>query len=148
LLDALDSINIHMLPFFSQNASIANNSWPLVLNDLDWFIDHGKGKKMYFDEVCCNPLRYTFSGDQSYPRMGGRLSPPKTFNRTVQTLLQISRTNMSVTIFKIYSLHLDETFFQDYFVLLDKHCEDLKAVVGGGVGWFAHIYSDNQEPGE
>lgn len=36
---------------------------------------------------------------------------------------------------------------QEYYVLLDQHCEDLKAVVGGGVGWFAHIYSDNQEPG-
>ena len=61
-----------MLPFFSQNAStgvfpvllirqqgvlrffvynLANESWPLVLNDLDWFIEHGNGKKMYFDEV-------------------------------------------------------------------------------------------------
>lgn len=29
----------------------ANNSWPLVLNDLDWFIQNGDGKKMYFDEV-------------------------------------------------------------------------------------------------
>ena len=34
-----------------------------------------------------------------------------------------------------------------YYVLLDQHCEDLKAVVGGGIGWFAHIYSDDQEPG-
>lgn len=23
----------------------------------------------------------------------------------------------------------------------------MKHVVGGGVGWFAHIYSDNMEPG-
>jgi hypothetical protein len=30
----------------------ANNSWHDVSNDLDWFIDHGKGKKMYLDEVC------------------------------------------------------------------------------------------------
>ena len=69
VLDAIDSINIHMLPFFSQNAStgasritqnhwnytnfymLANQSWSLVLNDLDWFIEHGAGKKMYFDEV-------------------------------------------------------------------------------------------------
>lgn len=68
VLDAIDSINIHMLPFFSAEAStglfwipvsearnnansIANNSWHLVLSDLQWFIDHGKGKKMYFDEV-------------------------------------------------------------------------------------------------
>lgn len=32
-------------------------------------------------------------------------------------------------------------------MVLDQHCEFLKQVVGGGVGWFAHIYSDNQEPG-
>lgn len=35
----------------------ANQSWPLVLNDLDWFIAHGNGKKMYFDEVCGTCLR-------------------------------------------------------------------------------------------
>ena len=34
-----------------------------------------------------------------------------------------------------------------YYILLDEHCEDLKEVVGGGIGWFAHIYSDDQEPG-
>ncbi|KAK7472756.1 hypothetical protein VKT23_000866 [Stygiomarasmius scandens] len=111
LLDALDSINIHMLPFFSQNASIANNSWPLVLNDLDWFIDHGKGKKMYFDE----------NGWPSVTSEGVQPNSPD-------------------AVADIQNEH-------DYFVLLDKHCEDLKAVVGGGVGWFAHIYSDNQEPG-
>jgi len=32
-------------------------------------------------------------------------------------------------------------------VLLDENCEFLKQVIGGGVGWFAHIYSDEQEPG-
>lgn len=31
--------------------------------------------------------------------------------------------------------------------MLDSHCEDLKALPCGGVGWFAHIYSDAQEPG-
>lgn len=30
---------------------VANNSWPLVQRDLDWFVDHGNGKKMYLDEV-------------------------------------------------------------------------------------------------
>lgn len=29
----------------------ARNAWPLVLTDLQFFIDNGKGKKMYFDEV-------------------------------------------------------------------------------------------------
>lgn len=32
-----------------------------------------------------------------------------------------------------------------YYQLLDNHCEDLKVVPGGGVGWFAHVYSDAQE---
>ena len=36
---------------------------------------------------------------------------------------------------------------QDYFLLLDSQCEFFKTAPGGGVGWFAHIYSDNQEPG-
>jgi hypothetical protein len=31
--------------------------------------------------------------------------------------------------------------------MLDSHCEDLKQGPQGGVGWFAHIYSDAQEPG-
>ncbi|KAI0305773.1 hypothetical protein B0F90DRAFT_1808931 [Multifurca ochricompacta] len=51
VLDALDFINIHMLPFFAQDASTGRDmAWPLVLRDLNWFINHGKGKKMYFDE--------------------------------------------------------------------------------------------------
>ncbi|KNZ73371.1 hypothetical protein J132_07669 [Termitomyces sp. J132] len=36
---------------------------------------------------------------------------------------------------------------KDYYKVLDSHCPELKAVPGGGVGWFAHIYSDAQEPG-
>ncbi|TFY83011.1 hypothetical protein EWM64_g1002 [Hericium alpestre] len=52
VLDALDFINIHMLPFFSQDASTGDQAWPLVENDLNWFIQHGKGKKMWFDEAC------------------------------------------------------------------------------------------------
>jgi hypothetical protein len=69
VLDAVDFINIHMLPFFAQAASVgewflvliygsyhdimlsAKASWPLVQADLNWFIAHGNGKKMYFDEV-------------------------------------------------------------------------------------------------
>jgi len=31
--------------------------------------------------------------------------------------------------------------------LLDTHCSYFKTIRGGGVGWFAHIYSDSQEPG-
>jgi len=68
VLDAIDFINIHMLPFFAQSASTGKSphhrvapllrppitgdkAWPLVQKDLNWFIEHGRGKKMYFDEV-------------------------------------------------------------------------------------------------
>ncbi|KAF8633436.1 hypothetical protein AX17_004606 [Amanita inopinata Kibby_2008] len=111
LLDALDSINIHMLPFFSQRASTANKSWPLVFNDLQWFINHGSGKKMYFDE----------NGWPSVTSEGVQPNSPD-------------------AVADIQNEH-------DYYTLLDEHCQDLKLLVGGGVGWFAHIYSDNQEPG-
>jgi len=36
---------------------------------------------------------------------------------------------------------------EGYFSMLDSHCEDFKAVKGGGVGWFAHMYSDEMELG-
>lgn len=36
---------------------------------------------------------------------------------------------------------------QDYYKLLDAQCSYFKALGGRGVGWFAHIYSDEQEPG-
>jgi exo-beta-1,3-glucanase (GH17 family) len=51
VLDAIDYINIHMLPFFSTLATTGALAWPLVETDLNWFIQHGDGKKMYFDEV-------------------------------------------------------------------------------------------------
>ncbi|KAI0695961.1 glycoside hydrolase superfamily [Cerioporus squamosus] len=111
VLDAIDSINIHMLPFFSQNASTSDQAWPLVEGDLNWFIEHGKGKKMYFDE----------NGWPSVTSEGVQPNSP-------DAVANIPNE-------------------QGYYVLLDQHCEDLKAVVGGGIGWFAHIYSDDQEPG-
>lgn len=52
VLDAIDLINVHMLPFFSQNATTGAAAWPLVQDDTNWFIQHGGGKKIYFDEVC------------------------------------------------------------------------------------------------
>jgi len=36
------------------------------------------------------------------------------------------------------------TCFQDYFNLLDEKCSYFKSAQ---IGWFAHIYSDDQEPG-
>ncbi|KAJ3488920.1 hypothetical protein NLI96_g2499 [Meripilus lineatus] len=111
VLDAIDSINIHMLPFFSSSASTANNSWPLVLNDLNWFIQHGNGKKMYFDE-------------NGWPSVTSPSVQPN--------------SPLAVA---------DVPNEQEYYVVLDQHCEFLKEVIGGGVAWFAHIYSDDMEPG-
>jgi exo-beta-1,3-glucanase (GH17 family) len=111
VLDALDSINIHMLPFFSASASTAKQAWPLVQKDLNWFIQHGKGKKMYFDE-------------NGWPSVTSEGVQPNSDDAVANVQNE-----------------------SDYYQLLDDHCKDLKAVVGGGVGWFAHIYSDNQEPG-
>ena len=75
VLDAIDSINAHILPFFSKDATTGechtmflgsrllplplsshnvlpgNNSWPDVMADLQYFIDNGGGKKIYLDEV-------------------------------------------------------------------------------------------------
>lgn len=51
VLDAIDLINVHMLPFFSQIATTGDAAWPIVQNDTNWFIQNGDGKKMYFDEV-------------------------------------------------------------------------------------------------
>ncbi|KAJ6553572.1 glycoside hydrolase superfamily [Mycena vulgaris] len=50
ILDAVDLLDIHMLPFFSTLASTASNSWPIVLTDLNWFVDNGQNKKIYMSE--------------------------------------------------------------------------------------------------
>jgi len=38
-------------------------------------------------------------------------------------------------------------FFKAYYELLDSKCSYFKDAPNGGIGWFAHIYSENQEPG-
>lgn len=35
VLDEIDFIDAHMLPYFSQNASTGDKAWPNVQNDLD-----------------------------------------------------------------------------------------------------------------
>ncbi|KAG1716395.1 hypothetical protein ID866_747 [Astraeus odoratus] len=93
VLNAIDFINIHMLPFFSSQATTGGDAWPLVQTDMNWFIQHGNGKKMYFDEAT------------------------------------------------------DISSESAYYTMLDSHCKDLKNAPGGGIGWFAHIYSEHQETG-
>jgi exo-beta-1,3-glucanase (GH17 family) len=50
VLAAIDSVNAHMLPFFSAQASTGDAAWPLVLADLDWYMKNAPGKKIYMDE--------------------------------------------------------------------------------------------------
>ncbi|KAL4070089.1 glycoside hydrolase family 17 protein [Scleroderma yunnanense] len=111
VLDAIDVINVHMLPFFSTDAITGSAAWPLVQTDMDWFINHGKGKKMYFDE-------------NGWPSV----TSPSVQNNTPDAVASVDSE-------------------QAYYEMLDSRCEDLKKAPFGGVGWFAHIYSDKQEVG-
>ncbi|KAF9222678.1 hypothetical protein BS17DRAFT_796486 [Gyrodon lividus] len=111
VLDAIDFINIHMLPFFSAQATTGAAAWPLVETDMNWFIQNGGGKKMYFDEN----------------------GWPSVTSQSVQPNSPTAQASVSSE--------------QQYYEMLDSHCEDLKNAPGGGIGWFAHIYSDTQEPG-
>ncbi|KAF8900539.1 glycoside hydrolase superfamily [Mucidula mucida] len=108
VLDAIDMIDGHMLPFFSYQASTASKSWHIVQSDLDWFIANGQGKKIYLSE----------NGWPSVTSQGVQPNSPNAVS------------------------NVDNE--RDYYTLLDSHCWYFKNV---GVGWFAHIYSDNQEPG-
>ncbi|KAF9019746.1 glycoside hydrolase [Hymenopellis radicata] len=111
VLDAIDLIDAHMLPFFSWQASTASNSWPIVRTDLDWFVAKGEGKKIFLSE-------------NGWPSVTSSGVQPNSPNAVA---------------------NVDNE--RDYYALLDSHCWFFKTIPGGGVGWFAHIYSDNQEPG-
>ncbi|XP_006458998.1 B-(1-6) glucan synthase [Agaricus bisporus var. bisporus H97] len=111
VIDAIDIIDAHILPFFSRDASTAKKSWPLVQQDLNWFLNNGQGKKIY--------LSQNGWPSKSYPGV---------------------EPNSDKAVANVQNE-------KDYFNLLDAHCSHFKSAPGGGIGWFAHIYSDNQEPG-
>ncbi|KAH9830827.1 glycoside hydrolase superfamily [Rhodofomes roseus] len=111
VLDTIDFINIHVLPFFDQKASTSNKSWPLVEKTLNFFTKNGGGKKMYLDE----------NGWPSKTSEGVKPNSPDAVANVQNE--------------------------KDYFNLLDSKCSYFKTATGGGIGWFAHIYSDDQEPG-
>ncbi|KIM80532.1 glycoside hydrolase family 17 protein [Piloderma croceum F 1598] len=52
VLEAIDQISIHMLPFFSTKATTGANAWPLVESDINWALTQAplKGKKIILDE--------------------------------------------------------------------------------------------------
>ncbi|KAN0090826.1 glycoside hydrolase family 17 protein [Tylopilus felleus] len=111
VLNAIDYINIHMLPFFSPNATTGAQAWPLVVTDMDWFIQNGNGKKMYFDE-------------NGWPSVTSSSVQPNSPNAVASISSE-----------------------QEYYQMLDSHCEDFKTAPGGSIGWFAHVYSDLQDVG-
>ncbi|KAF8629950.1 hypothetical protein AX17_005516 [Amanita inopinata Kibby_2008] len=102
VLEAINVVDAHMLPFFSAEASTAKKAWPLVKNDLEWFVKHSSGKKIYLSE-------------NGWPSVTSPGVQPNSRNAVANVRNE-----------------------HDYYALLDEHCPDLKAVRGGGVGWFAH----------
>lgn len=110
VIAAINSVNAHMLPFFSGSASTAKKAWPLVMSDLNWFFTHAKGKKITLSE-------------NGWPSKSYSGVEPNSANAVANVQNE-----------------------QDYFALLDSKCEYFKGVPHG-IGWFAHIYSDSQEPG-
>lgn len=111
VLDAIDFVDLHMLPFFSTTATTAADSWPFVQNDLDWINAHANGKKIILSE----------NGWPSMQSGSTRSSSPTAVSDVQQE--------------------------QDYFDLLDSKCQEFKGNPGGGVAWFAHLYSEDQGAG-
>ncbi|KAK2462950.1 hypothetical protein APHAL10511_005002 [Amanita phalloides] len=111
VLDNIDVVDAHMLPFFSPQASLARKAWPLIMDDLDWFMRNANGKKIYLSEN----------------------GWPSTRSEGIQPNSHGAVANVQNE--------------RDYFALLDEHCSEFKSMAGGGVGWFAHIYSDGQQIG-
>ena len=111
VLDAIDFVDLHMLPFFSQTATTAANCWGFVRDDLGWINDHVGGKKVLLSE----------NGWPSKESDSVHSPSPSAVASVEQE--------------------------QSYFDLLDSKCEELKGNSGGGVAWFAHLYSEQQGVG-
>ncbi|KAF9647816.1 hypothetical protein BDM02DRAFT_3097479 [Thelephora ganbajun] len=111
VLDAVDFVDLHMLPFFSTTATTADASWGFVQNDLKWINSKVHGKKIILSE----------NGWPSMQSGSTRSSSPTAVADVQQE--------------------------QAYFDLLDSKCEVFKNNPGGGVGWFAHLYSEEQGAG-
>ncbi|KAH8833944.1 glycoside hydrolase superfamily [Flagelloscypha sp. PMI_526] len=111
VLEAIDSVNIHTLPFFSTKASTGGKAWSIVTDDLDWFHKQADGKKVIMSQ----------NGWPSEQYDG-------------------VRPNSDAAVANIKNE-------KAYFDLLDSKCSYFKESPGGGVGWFAHLYSDYMEPG-
>ncbi|TBU41684.1 glycoside hydrolase superfamily [Dichomitus squalens] len=113
VLDVVDVIDAHMLPFFGGDATTANAAWPSIKSSVDKFwVPQANGRKIYFTE---NGWPSGVHDESQRPNSAGAQA----------------------------SLAQEK----DYFALLDANCAYFKSVPGGGLGWFAHIYSDAMEDG-
>ncbi|KAM5531861.1 hypothetical protein V8D89_014491 [Ganoderma adspersum] len=113
VLDAVDVLDAHMLPFFSGDATTARASWPSIKNGIDKFwVPQANGRKIYLTENGWPSAVENSSQNPNSARAQASVSQEKA-----------------------------------YFDMLDENCAYFKSVPGGGVGWFAHIYSDAQEGG-
>jgi hypothetical protein len=121
------------------------------MDDLNWFLNNAGGKKIYLSQVSYPPVLILpkFQGvDRVFPQNGW----PSVTSSNVQpnSPNAVANTqNEQVSVHPIRCMRKGCCTYngQDYYDLLDSHCNDFKSMKGGGVGWFAHIYSDNQEPG-
>jgi hypothetical protein len=77
--------------------------------------------------------------------MGGRPSRTQGLNQTARLQLLVLLKNPWVHFQS--AVYIADALDQKYYTLLDSQCSYFKTVPGGGVGWFAHLYSDYQEPG-
>jgi exo-beta-1,3-glucanase (GH17 family) len=111
VIDAVDFLDIHQLPYFAQTASTSDKAWPIIMKDHGWFAYHGNGKKMYWSQNGWPSTHY-----------------PGVEPNSPDAVADIKNE-------------------KGYYQLLDDRCETFKILPGGGVGWFWHIYSDDQEPG-
>ena len=111
VLDAIDFVDLHMLPFFSTTATTVANCWGFVQDSLNWINQHANGKKIILSE-------------NGWPSM--------------QSGFVVSSSPNAVA---------DVQQEQAYFDLLDSKCRYFKANPGGGVAWFAHLYSEQQGAG-
>ena len=110
-------------------------------------MEHGNGKKIYLTEVRHkapklgdkSPDILTQNGWPSQTSDGVQPNSPDAVAN-----VENERVSLRQLLDRVKTLL---TMDQDYYALLEQHCSDFKAVAGGGVGWFAHIYSDDMEPG-
>lgn len=111
VLEAIDFVDAHTLPYFAGNARGGASAWTNVAGDISWFMNSkAAGKKIYLSQ----------NGWPSQSSEGVQANSRAAFTSIQQEKL--------------------------YFDLLDSQCSYFKNT-NGGIGWFAHIYSDDQEPG-